>query len=329
MKKLALFSIAVVAFGAVDGTVNNATVGRPQANIPVTLIALGSGMQTVATVNSGSDGKFHFDATLDPKMPYLVQGLHQGVTYNKMIAPGKPATGIALDVYNSSAKSSDAHVTQHMVLIEPGPKDISVSETVIFDNAGTTTVSSPDGTFKFYAEVPNSGAVRVTVQGPQGMPVQRPAEKAGAPNTWIVKAPIKPGETRIDLTYSMPAKSPALFNGKVLHEGGQVRIVVPKGVSLDGPAVRNAGVHPATQATIYEVTGKQFAVAVKGTGTLRETAPPQQEAQPNSEEQGPGIEQVRPMIYKRMPWVLALGLSMLAVGLALLYKSDDGSAQRG
>ncbi len=325
--RLALFGMAVVsAFGAVDGTVNNATSGKPQANVPVTLIALGSGMQTLATVQSSADGRFHFDAKLEPATPYLVQSLHQGVTYNQLLPPGTPTTDVRVDVFDAAAKVPGVKVSQHMILLEPTKADVAVSETVIFDNAGTTTLVSPDGNFQFFAPVASGAPIRVTVQGPKGMPVQRPAEKGRDANTWVVKAPIKPGETRIDISYTLPAASAERLNGKILHDGGPVRIVVPKGVTLDGPAIRNAGTHPQTQATIYEVTGREYALAIQGTGTLREAAAQVQVPAAEGAESGPGIEQVRPLIYRRMPWILALGFSMLAVGFVLLYKLNERSA---
>src|SRR5689334_10829934 len=113
-----LLCLALPVFGAVEGVVTNATTGAPQPGAMVTLIDLGKGMQTVATVKAGDDGKFQIDATLDAAGQYLLQGLFEGVTYNRMLPPGSPSTGLDLQVFNTVSKPGDAKVTQHMILLE-------------------------------------------------------------------------------------------------------------------------------------------------------------------------------------------------------------------
>lgn len=315
-----LLALALPAFSAVDGFVTNATAGKPQPGTTVTLINLGKGMQTLASVKADAEGRFRIDNDLEAGSPHLLQALYEGVTYNRILPPGSPSTGVEIQVYDAVGNSSAAQVTQHMILLEPSGKDLAVNETFIYTNAGKTTFNTPDGTLRFYIPAAVTSPVRVTVQAPQGMPVQRQAEKTKDPNTWTVKAPIKPGETRIDISYGMPSKQPATFTSRILHGGGPVRIVVPKGVKLEGPAVQMAGVHPQTQATIYNVTGKDYTVQVEGTGSLRASAPPQQETGGNGEE-GPGIDSARPMIYRRLPWILALSLGMLSIGFIMLYRT--------
>lgn len=327
MKRFLPLLLAFPALAAVEGTVTNVTTGKAQAGDTVTLINLGNGMKTVASVKSDAAGKFRFENDLEPGSPHLIQSLHQGVTYNRMLPPGSAAGGIKVEVYDASTKSDGASVTQHMILLEPSGTDLSVNETIIYTNSGATTFNNPEGTLQFFVPASVTAPVRVVVQSPQGMPVQRPAEKGKEPNTWWIKAPIKPGETRIDLTYSMPAADPSMFSSRIFHGGGPVRIVVPQGVQLQGAAVQNVGTHPQTQATIYEVRGAQYAVNVQGTGSLRAAMSQRQGAEggePGSasgEDSGPGIDSAKPLIYRRVYWVLAFSLGMLAVGFVLLYRT--------
>ena len=115
---VAFLSVAVMS-AAIDGTVTNKTTGKAQPSATVTLIKLGGGMETVASAKSDARGKFTIAQDLQAGTPYLVQTLYQGVTYNKTIPPGTPATGMAVDVFDSSPKGGDAKVVQHMVLFEP------------------------------------------------------------------------------------------------------------------------------------------------------------------------------------------------------------------
>ena len=95
MKILSCF-LAFVSFAAaaVEGIVTNQTTGKPQAGASVTLIELGSGMKTVATVQTDAAGKFTLPSDLAPGSPHLLQAQHQGVNYNQMLPPGAPGTGL-------------------------------------------------------------------------------------------------------------------------------------------------------------------------------------------------------------------------------------------
>jgi hypothetical protein len=323
VKFLALaLAIPVLVFSAVDGTVINETTGKPQPGATVTLIRLGNAMNTTGSVRTDAEGKFRIEQELQPDSPHLLQAMHNDVTYNTMLPPGAPSTGVQLKVYNSSANAPNAKVTQHMMLVESDGSQININETVIFENTGNVTYNTPNGTLPIYVQPEAAMPIRVTVQAPQGMPIQRSAEKAKEPNTYVVKYPIRPGETRIDLSYSMPAGTK--FNGRILHGGGPVRLVAPTGVKLEGSALSELGNEPRTQAMVYEVKGTALAFAVQGTGSLREASAAASGGGASAEEDtSPGIDQVKPRIYKRIEAVLAVSLLMLAIGFVLLYRSEQ------
>jgi len=326
MTKLLLILLSgATAFAAIDGTVTNQTTGKPQPDAAVTLIKLGGGMETVASAKSDAQGKFTIPQDLQPGTPYLVQTLYQGVTYNKAIPPGSPATGLGVDVFDATPKRGDAKVVQHMMLFEPSGTDVSVNETIIYNNTGRTTFDDPaNGTFRFYLPPAANGQVKVQVAGPQGMPISREAVKTKEPNVYTVKYPVKPGETRFDLAYGIGAASPGAFEYKVLHEDTPVRIVAPKGVTLESDSLKSLGAEPRTQATIYQVLAKDVKFQFTGTGSLRAAS----EAPPQSEDNGPSIEDVKPRIYGRIYPVVGLTAFILVVGLALLYRSEAEAKKR-
>ncbi len=320
----ALVSVAVMS-AAIDGTVTNKTTGKAQPGATVTLIKLGGGMETVASVKSDALGKFAIPQELQAGTPYLVQTIYQGVTYNKAIPPGSPATGMAVDVFDSSPKGGDAKVIQHMVLFEPSGTDVTVNETIIYSNTGKTTFDDPaNGTFRFYLPPETKGLVKVQVSGPQGMPIVRDAVKTKEPDVYTVKYPVKPGETRFDLAYGMPASSPGTFELKFKHEGDAVRIVVPKGVTLTGDNLKDLGPEPRTQATIYQVVGKDVKFQYTGTGSLRAAA----ETAKESEDTGPAIEDLKPRIYGRLYPLVGLAALILILGLITLYRSEPDAKKR-
>lgn len=314
------FSAALHA--AVEGTVQNLTTGAGQSNAVVTLMELGTGMNNVGSVKTDASGKFSFNVDLKPGSPYLIQALHQGVTYNQMLQPGTSPSGIALSVYDASAKAPEARVAQHMILLEPSGTELMVNESVIFNNTGKVTYQDPDGTLKLHIPSDVNTPVRLRITAPQGMPISREAEKGKAPNTYVVRYPIKPGETRIDLQYGMPAGDPAKFESKVLHGGGPLRIVAPRGVTLESPALSNLGPEPRTQATVWEVKGTEYAINISGTGALRDAgAGASESAAASAENETPGIDIVKARIYQRVEVIVALALAMLTVGFVMLYRT--------
>ena len=104
---VSLVLVSAPLFAAIDGTVINATTGKPQPSVTVTLIHPGEGgMQTLGSAKSSSDGKFAIDKEV-PSPPALLQAEYQGVTYNSILQPGAPSTGVHLNVYDEIGR---AHV---------------------------------------------------------------------------------------------------------------------------------------------------------------------------------------------------------------------------
>ena len=307
------------ALAAVEGIVTNQTTGKPQGGVAITLVELGSGMKNLGTAKTAADGKFTLPVDLQAAAPHLLQAQHQSVNYNRMIPPGTPGNGLTIDVFDVSSTAKDALVTQDMFLLEPTGTEMVVSERIVYTNTGNVTFQDPSGSVKFYVPSGVTGPIQVRIQAPQGMPITRPAEKGEQPNTYVVRYPIKPGETNIDVSYMMPmTASQVKFEGKILHGGGPVRFVAPSGVKLDGP-FDDAGPIPGTSATAYTLRGSEFSLIVSGSGTLRASAGAESAG---SDDTGPGIDVRRPLIYERLPWILAFAFSMLAVGLILLYRKE-------
>ncbi len=322
---IALLIAAPVCFAAVDGVVVNRTTGKPQAGVTVTLVKLGAGMETAGSTKTDSAGAFKIDASVTAGTPYLLQSQYEGVSYNKMLPPGSPTTGIDAEVYNASAKPVDTQVSQHMILLEPSDKALGVNESMIYQNSGKQTFSDPSGTLHFYVP-PGAGDIVVQVKGPGGMPISRSAEKGKRPNEYVVNYPVRPGETTFNLAYSLgPVKT---FESKILHGGGPVRIVVPKGVTLKADNLSNLGVEPRTQATIYEVKGNEYKAAIEGTGSLRAAAEAAGGGAPSESQPDDKIDEAKPRVYSRLYWVLGFAGAFLALGFAILYRAEPVERKR-
>jgi hypothetical protein len=315
-----LWLISIPVFAAVDGTVINVTTGKPAANTIVSLVQPGQGgMQTLQSVKSDAAGKFQL--TKDAGQgPTLVQVFFDGVIYNKVVMPGAPASGMEIPVYQATAKPDVAKVQQHFIVLQPSATELAVSEGILYQGDPKLTFNdAANGTLHFYLPPEAKGQVSVTINAPGGMPIQRPAEKTNQPNIYKVSYPIKPGETRFDLNYTVPAATPLVFSGKILHKEGQSDLVVPTGVTIKGDDLELAGQEPKTQASIYRIKGASFKVEVEGTGSLSPGG--DSGAQAQEEDNGaPTIQEVKPRIYEKLYWILGMSFAILGLGSFVLYR---------
>ncbi len=324
--KTLLFLLAPVLMFAVDGVVTNQTTGKPQPNVILQLIQPGQGgMQTLGTAKTDAAGKFTFTQSTGEN-PALIQAIYGGVTYTRMLQPGAPSTGVQVEVFDATNKRDTVELNQHMVLLQPSSSALQVNEMFLLRNTGKTTFNDPaKGSLQFYAPA-GHGDIRITVSAPGGMPVQRTATPAGAPNTLKIDFPVKPGETRFDIVYSIDGP-PGEFAGKRLVKGGETRLVVPGTVSIEGAGIEQLGTEPQTQAKIFSVKADTFNFKISGTGSIAleggSGSGGEGGGQSAEDDEGrPQIQQSMPRLYDQLWLVLALAAGVLAVGFILLYRSN-------
>lgn len=311
MRSLLVVAAAAPLLAVVDGTVINQTTGKPQPGATVTLYKLGqAGMESIESIKSGAAGQFSINQT--PQGPHLLQTAFDGVTYNHMLPPGQPTTGLSLNVYSASQQPGGAKVSQHFVLFESDGKELVITENFLWQNDGKTTYNDPDrGTLRVYVPEAGMKTLEINATAPQGMPIRRAAEKTSEANVYYIDFPIKPGESTIQLNYRMPF-TPA-FEGRVLFKrGGPTSLIAPAGVQIKGQGLEPKGQEPRTQAAIFQTLAAAYKIEIEGTGALRTPVA-------GGESEG-GFSQVMPKVFERRYWVLGLSLAILALGFILLYR---------
>lgn len=325
MRTVVLLFVAVsLMFASIDGTVINRTTGKPQAGVPITLVKPGQGgMRTIGTTVSDPAGHFVFAQDEPGGGPQLLQANYKGVNYNKLMTPNIPTSNVELDIFEATKSPAVARIAQQMLVIEPNSSQISVSETVMMGNDSNQTFTNPEtGELQFYLPPSANGQVRVQAQGPQGMPLPRPAEKTKEADVFKVDFPIKPGQTEFDVSYVLPAGSPFTFHGRVVGikgmQAGPLRLIAPPGVTLSGSDIQSIGTEPKTQATIYNVTAPDlFSFNIAGIGSLRPDT-----ASADDDADRPQVVEGNPQIYAHRGWLLTLAFSILGVGLIFLFRSS-------
>jgi hypothetical protein len=315
----AVLAIVPAAFAAVDGVIVNGTTGQPQPDTVVLLIQpTQAGMQTLGTTKSDAQGKFSFDNN-DDSGPRLIQAVFDGVQYNKMVPPGAPSSGVQIPVFASTNKAGTAKETQHFIVLQPGDKEMTVSEGLLYvGDPGVTYYDPVNGSVRFYVPAEVKGPIGVTVNPAGGMPIQRPALKTKEPNVYKIDYPVRPGETRFDLNYTVPTTSPMIFSDQLLHADAASNLVVPNGVTVKSDDLELAGQEPKTQASIYRIKKASFKVEVEGTGIL---SPPGQSEGSADDNGQPQVQEVKPRIYQSMYWILGMAFAILGLGSVLLARN--------
>jgi hypothetical protein len=302
-----LISASVMA--AVSGTIINRTTGQPQAGATVGLYSLGQdGLDLVDQSKSDAQGRFTISQEIQG--PHMIRSTVDAVTYNLMLPPGSPAANLTLEVYNSSRQPGAAKVSKHMILFDPGGGQMVVNETYLCSNDGKTTWNDPNqGTVRFYLPTEAGGKVTANATPPGGLPLGVPVDKTSKPDVYRVDSPVKPGETRIDLNYTVPYTEGAAYEGKIVTQDDNTYLIAANGVTLQGDNLNDLGLEPNTQDHVYGLTGTAYRVVLT--------------AEAADSDSGPRIEEIMPRIYGQAKLILALALGALALGLALLYRAGS------
>ena len=305
------------AFAAISGTVMNGTTGQPQAGITVMVLRMTpQGPQPGGSVKADAQGKFTLEGGVEG--PTLVRATLDGVTYNHVLAPGMPSEGITLEIYNASKEAGGAKVSKHMILFEPTVDQMVVNEAFIVSNTGKTAWNDPgNGTLHFFVPPTVQGEVQVSATPPGGQPLRQPVEKTGQANISKINFPMRPGESRIDLNYTVPYKEGTSYAGKIASKDDNTYLIVPSTVTMKGDNLSDLGQEPRTKAHIYGLKGTEFQVQLTGAVSLRNTEAAEDPADTSGQ---PKIQQIMPRVYGQTKLILALALGILALGFVLLYR---------
>ncbi len=273
---LLLTASALAAAETITGTVTNKTTNKPAAGDEVVLIRLAQGMQEAERTKS--DARGHFSLNVPDAGIHLVRVTHDKANYFRPAPPGTQSVDV--DVFNAAAKvegvTGEADVIR-MQTDESG-KTLKVVENFFLKNdSNPPRTQFSDRPFEFYlpagAIIEGSAAL-----GPGSMPVQASPVPLGDPNHYTFIFPLRPGETRFQVTYQLPYNGAATFTPRPTLPTDTIAVMMPKSMTFKGNA--SAGYTPVTEETTaqtYVVRNAQpsqpLEFSIGGTGQLpRDTA---------------------------------------------------------
>jgi hypothetical protein len=251
----------------------------------------------------------------------MIRTTYDGVGYIHMLPPGSASTGLTLDVYNSSRQPGDAKVSKHMILFQPSGGQLTVNETYILENDGKTSWNDPaGGALRVWVPAAAKGNAEVngTAADANGMGIPATIVKSSAPDVFGVNFPIKPGETRIDIDYTVPYTEGAPYAGKIVSKDEYTYLVTPNGVSIAGENLNDLGLEQRTQARIYGLQATAYNVQL--TGSPVAAAAPADSA--DASDSGPPVVVAPPHVFGQAWLIVGLALGILALGFAILYRAS-------
>jgi hypothetical protein len=169
--------------------------------------------------------------------------------------------------------------------------------------------------------MPGAKDMHVLIQGPGGMPIQRDAGKTSELNVYKVDYAVKPGDTRFDVNYVVPAATPWILSGKIVQKEDNVDLVAPVGFTVKGADLDNLGQEPKSQATIYKIKSASYKVEIEGIGGMKQQAETPAAQAPAEDTGMPDLRAVNPRIYDSVFWILGLVAGVLILASVVLYRS--------
>lgn len=334
----------------VTGTVTNKTNNKPAGGDDVVLIRLAQGMQESTRTKTDAKGHYSLDVP-DAGSVHLVRVTHDKANYFKPAPPG--TNTVDIDVYNAAAKvegiAGEANVLR--LQTDEGGKSLRVVENFFVKNdSDPPRTQFGDRPFEFYlpagAVVEGSAAL-----GPGGMPVQASPVPLGDPNHYAFVFPIRPGETRFQVTYHVPYSGSLQIAPRPVIQTDTIAIMMPKSMTFKaGPSTSYTPVAEETTAQTYVARGVQpsqpLSFTVSGTGQLpRETqtagAAPADAAGGQPQQTGSAATDTRPGgglgnpidpqgsndPWAKYKWWILGGLGLtLAAGAGILLKQSPASS---
>lgn len=280
LRSLAVLTLTLPAFAAstITGTVTNKTTNKPSAGDTVTLIRLAQGMQEANHTTTDARGHYSIDVADDGI--HLIRVTHDKANY---FQPAQPGTNtVDLDVYNAAAKVKGVAEEADVMRIQA---DASGTSLQIVENLFVKNESTPPMTqfsnapFDFWlpegAVIGGSAAL-----APGGMPVQAAPVPLAEKNHYTFLFPIRPGETRFQISYHLPYTGKFTFAPHMSSPTDTIAIMLPKSMTFtpDANSPFNAvsdEVNAQTFVARNVTPGQPLGFTLSGSGQLpRDTNSP-------------------------------------------------------
>jgi hypothetical protein len=329
------------------GTVTNRTSSAPSPGDTIAVINTAQGMDEIAKATSDARGAFH--VAIPEGGQILLHITHRDADYFKSVPAN--STSVDIDVYDSAPKVPGITGEALVVRAETDPtgKTLSIAQNFFVQNPSTPPRTEYGAnTFDFY--LPKGAAVEQSVaSAPGGLPTNvKLVTIDAAAGHYAYTFPIRPGETRFQVLYSLPYSGSQPFTIKLSIPTGDVAVMLPLSMKFDGgaqfqpiapdPGSQTFDAHspPANQPIVFTLSGtgqlpqntqSNSQAEASGTDTQSASAPA------NTARPGGGLgipedpDATNDPWAKYKGWIIGgLGI-LLAAGAGIMLRSSANSSE--
>ncbi len=205
----------------VRGKIVNGSTGK-STDAKVYAVNPAAGMDEEQAVQS-KNGAFVIE-NLDPQAFYLLRVDYAGVQYNQPLQPTGQDQEITVDVYDTTTSWDGVKVTMpHIAAVRDGNR-LVIEQMFEINNDVAKTISGKEGFFRLFIPT-NVDTITQLFVTSLNVPVDRDPEPTGAPGEYYLDYPIRPGLTRVGLTYKVPyAGDQFELQQKIFYDIGHISI---------------------------------------------------------------------------------------------------------
>jgi hypothetical protein len=269
---LALLLSTLASAQTLTGTVKNSTTGKLAAGDEVVLLSLGQGMEEAGRTKTDAKGRFSFK--LDAQGPHLVRVIHQEVTYHRMAPPG--TTSVEVEVYDVSKKLEGVTVVADIMRFQAVQGQLQVERTfAVTNNSKPPRTQMNEHNLEFY--LPDGATVTEgEAMTAGGQPLKSaPVPEDNAKSRYSFLFPLRPGETRFSVVYTVPYTGSANIDPRSVYPLEHFVAIVPKAMEFSAAPGTNYQVAPFpgqpdanVEVASNSLPGQPMAFKLSGAGTL-------------------------------------------------------------
>ena len=267
-----LLSAASGYAATISGTVSDRTTNKVAAGDTVVLIGFGQGMQEVAHTTTDAHG--HYSIEAPDTGTHLIRVDHQKATYFQPAPPN--AHTVDVDVYDVSEKVKGISTEADVLSMQTDPDGLHVIENYFVKNDSQPAMTQLSRhAYEIY--LPAGAKIEATAaMGPAGMPVSSSPLPVGNPATdpghYAFVFPIRPGETRFQISYHLPYSGQLQFSQREALPTENLVVMLPKAMQFTPhgtdfqPVPDSAAAQTFVRKGVAPAQPVQFAIA--GTGSM-------------------------------------------------------------
>lgn len=229
------FSMAVSAslFAAdLTGTVTNGTTGKPAAGVEVVLLThANGGMDQAGRATTDAQGRYSINVP-DPDAQHLARVNYQGVNYSESVPPGSRTADIT--IFDSAKQVPGIVEDARVYRLQAANGQLNVEVTYSLRN-DSTPPRTQTGNETYEVELPPGAQLQQASAVPSGgMPLPVSPVPTGKKNHYALAFPIRPGQSKVDVIYTLPYKGEYQINLTPDSQLSELGVLLPKSMQFNG-----------------------------------------------------------------------------------------------